>query len=478
MRSKFYKSWRAYESGSTASMRSRLLVSLSFWDRSAAPAVVSASQEDDVGCIDGSYRSDPSIDCSGYERSVWCEKFVDDNNVVDIIGDMQNFIGGTVGDLLGDDPNCSFKISCTEDVTTSEIVNYCANDDAHDVASPTFGIRTSTCRAVSLETTLSISCLRSADSQQPGIKSKPPVIPWLLSNEQKDMLTESFAEAAFSSASDDPQDMVLLLGSTWLAMLVAGVESVSIGFSLLSVPCNNRRVTLTEVTNQLRPNSDTQHDGCNDFRFVYLNRQFERDFGFSKQELVGRSIRSLFCSTAENNIVDNHSRCSYSNAESALLRLLRSGINGPHALPLRRRNGRSTRTFICTKALYDQRGVFRYIVCMTVNVPANCGIMYRNLMLPLDDMHLATSIAVDNRAVGPLMGALANPGNSNNIDGSSVSKSPHSAPELVDVDSSRFNRASNHRQQVDIVTQFNSDALVELLDVLPTVFDDDGDADD
>jgi PAS domain S-box-containing protein len=203
----------------------------------------------------------------------------------------------------------------------------------------------------------------------------------------------SFAHSAFSlTAEENADSLVLLLGSTWLAMLVAGMESVSIAFSLLSVPPSgtpdklavtypvvglaSASKTASVLSGSQRTGSDNfaefllqskpsdsslesnlpELKGDGDVKFVYVNKQFERDFGYRKTEIVGKSHRALFRAH-----IGSESKRPLSDGEEEFARTMTSGTDNNICVAFRRKNGRNTRSFAVIKALYDQNGVFRYV---------------------------------------------------------------------------------------------------------------------
>jgi PAS domain-containing protein len=374
IKSKFYKGWRAHESGSVQSLRGRLIESMSDCpDRT-------------VGA--GSARS--NISCDSFLRF-----------------DGKGTIVVTNSYALGppDDSNTAFRIC-------SDIDDKWASDRV--ATRRTSVSNTASCDSVVRTVTECPEQLTNhlQSVQTPVTSSEGPTVPLLNFS--------SFAEAAFAVSSNDPRDCALLLGSTWLATLVAGVESLSIGFSLLSVP----EPHLTKCSDSPRTAADVTKD---DLKFVYVNHQFERDFGYSKRELIGRTSQTLFCSSYQDCTPD----ASLLKTESEFLNILLSGLDSCIALPLRRKNGRHTRTFVCTKALYNQHGHFRYVVCMSVNIPVDCDIYYGRRSIVADVKPCSAS-----------------------GEGSSAS-------------------AAEPSRKANLMAQFNSDALVELLELLPTEFLDD-----
>jgi hypothetical protein len=374
IKSKFYKGWRAHESGSIQSLRGRLIETMSDCPERMAGA--------------GSARSNVSYD--SFQR-------LDEKDTVVLVNSW----------ALGpaDDAKNAFR-------TCSDIDDKWSSD------------RVATRRTSISNTASCDSVVRTVNEYPEEPISHPPSEPTQVTSLPGPSVPllnfTSFAEAAFAVSSGDPRDCALLLGSTWLATLVAGVESLSIGFSLLSVPephllkCLDSDATTADVRK-------------GDLKFVYVNHQFERDFGYSKRELIGRTSKTLFCSSYQDHTPDP----SLLKTESEFLNILLSGLDSCIAMPLRRKNGRHTRTFLCTKALYNQFGHFRYVVCMSVNIPVDCDIYYGK-----------RSIVAD---VKPC---------SSSGEGSSE---PATEP----------NRKAN------LMAQFNSDALVELLELLPTEFLDD-----
>jgi PAS domain S-box-containing protein len=371
--SKFYKAWRAHESGSVQSIRGQMIDAMTDFP----PPLKS----DDYN------RRDIRLAGTGA-----VERCVDDGLLISGISESK---------FQAENSECGLSMcSVSEDrwLPCEKATN-----------STTFSRTTSEPSGALTQTVLLHSDDELATPKKYEIRRiKQPSIPYLPFS--------SFAEAAFAVKSENPRDDDLLLGSTWLATLIAGIESVSIGFSMLSAaelhPTQGQRVVSASV-------ADSNEDRVDDFKFVYVNHQFERDFGYSKHELVGDDLAILFC-TAHQEVTD----VTLSKSETNFMNILRSGVNGNMGLTFRRKNGKLTHTFVCTKALYNQHGQLRYVMCLSVNIPVNCHI-----------------ISADGLVVGD----------------STVNNSSGAVP--VDA--------------VHLISQFNSSTLIKLLDLLPAQFMDD-----
>jgi PAS domain S-box-containing protein len=446
--SKMYKSWRAYESGSMQSLRGRLLSLITQFPHLRSENLIQHCSEvpgrgiDDLAydmcLLDSSKSNEESANCG----------------VASVCGPSSKSVLGTLPDFAfsTEDPDNPFTDCEDFDTTGRQMPSFsCGHTASYDrcVTPSTITISTNSSSHDSRSTPISLNTSGksvvnglSADARGTAVPSSKKVLTGRTPTKaQITTLSQtsafpSFAESAFSVTSEDPHDSVLLLGSTWLAMLVAGVESVSIGFSLYSAPpvgVGSSIGKLGKVEHSHEPVTIVnlaKNMPVDDLKFVYANHQFERDFGYSKQELIGRSYKTLFCSGLRSQ--------QLSIKEQELQKMMMSGVDSNMALPLRRKNGKFTRTFLCMKALYDQHNVFRYVICLSINVPPNCGIMYKNRCVDVSDY----------------VGAAG-------VHGSTADR-------VVAADD-----LTRTAEQVDLIAQFNSDALVELLDSLPVTFVDD-----
>jgi PAS domain S-box-containing protein len=372
IKSKFYKAWRAHESGSVQSLRGQLIEDMIDFPKR-------------LKSVDGRY-----AEIGAHEwRSEDC------------------IVVSNINRFQAEDPECGLSTSFN-----SNEDKWSAREKATQCTS--FSRTTSEPSAIYRNSDHRRSLDEVASPEKWGTRRKQPSIPLLTYS--------SFAEAAFAVTSGNPRDDALLLGSTWLATLIAGIESVSIGFSMLSAPEIRlfERVARSSVLDSMGNKDD-------DFNFVYENHQFERDFGYGKHELVGRNLGVLFRSAHQDSAGPK-----LSESEKAFMNIIRSGIDGNMGLTLRRKNGRLTRTFVCVKALYNQHGQFRYVMCLSVNIPVNCHIRYEN-----------------GRDIAD-------------------SKTNNSSGDFTETTGSAETALTSH-----LLAQFNSNALVDLLDLLPSQFVDD-----
>jgi PAS domain S-box-containing protein len=81
--------------------------------------------------------------------------------------------------------------------------------------------------------------------------------------------SETFARHAFRYI-ENREFLRLALRSTWLSSLIASVEYLPVGFSIAT--------------------ADSERRG---FPFVYVNRQFELDTGYSREEIIGKNASFL-----------------------------------------------------------------------------------------------------------------------------------------------------------------------------------------
>jgi PAS domain-containing protein len=367
IRSKFYKGWRAHESGTLQSLRGQLIMAVT---DASVPVGVNGCRRaycnsgigtavgyPDIRLISGSteMQADNSVNCS-----IFCDS--DDTRSINATATQFTMVSRSASE-------------------PSAVLRPCHHMQRHDeLASPV------QCEA------------RAKGSLRPSLSFS------------------SFTDAAFARTTNYPQDRELLLSSTWLATLVAGMDGVSIGFSLLST-------SEPELTHMRQ--FDLESDR-NDPKFVYVNHQFERDFGYGKHELVGNCYEALFSSAY---LAD--SRLTLDKSEMEFTNIIRSGVDGNMALTLRRKNGRHTRTFLCTKVLYNQRGQRRYVITLSVNIPVNCRIYY-------------------GKGSFEVAQAVHFTGNVNEPETEEAADTAH------------------------LIAQFNSCVLIELLALLPAIFVDDG----
>jgi hypothetical protein len=284
--------------------------------------------------------------------------------------------------------------------------------------------------------------------------------------------TNSFAEKAFTSASVEEKDTVLLMGSTWVAMLIAGIESVPLAFSLLSADPKHYKSDKTI------------------FPFVYVNAKFEIDYGYVRENIIGRSYKYLFRKTNktaeksarvnpnslnlgdgvsyvdvdDDDLDERASNCDelgdqdpsgQSNDalteaqekahKDALDQSLLEARGKVIDVFFYRGNGKKIKTIICTKPIFDQKNNFRYMMCLSVCMHENTKI----------------GAAAHNTRTGRVRNVSKYQGSNNSsVHGGNNSNSTSS------------NEGRRKKAEREMVRQVDFAMLVDLMDSLPNKFED------
>jgi hypothetical protein len=224
----------------------------------------------------------------------------------------------------------------------------------------------------------------------------------------------SFAEKAFSM-SILKENSALLTSSSWLAQLVAGVESLPLSFWLIAnddnrsgscvdLPTSRRSGSLLSYRSQdissvtdLTATADGSviqtfavgavgrpHNtvpvvmgAINDVpvtekpviegkdsrqsRIVYVNQKFESDFGHSRDRVNGTDVDSILMDAA---VANDQQLITQSLIFSQAL--TKGHATGEFDVFIRRRDDTFARTYIVTRSLRDQNDNYRYMMCLSV----------------------------------------------------------------------------------------------------------------
>jgi hypothetical protein len=108
---------------------------------------------------------------------------------------------------------------------------------------------------------------------------------------------KSFTERAFAQVEVNSDERVLLCSSTWLALLVSGIESCPIGFCIISA----NSYTHVHSGKSMQSHSNLMsHSNLHlvahnntDFKISAVNGMFEYVFGRDRKDLVGSSYKIL-----------------------------------------------------------------------------------------------------------------------------------------------------------------------------------------
>jgi hypothetical protein len=247
-------------------------------------------------------------------------------------------------------------------------------------------------------------------SQTPNNVAAPATTnAWMLGDINGSRRTKpSFAEKAFSMSvlRDNP---TLLTSSSWLGQLVATAESLPLAFWLLSINIGNsskndsnkthfntsRRDsgdlgsvrgivaamqesefgsfnsgtgltprTLHSNTKKRAPSRKQSGESVkpkSEYKFVYVNQQFETDFGYSRDSVIGTDYENYVLDKTD--FVDTHLWGQIIMFHQAIKC---GNLNGEFDVMIRRKDDRFVRTYIVTRPFCDQHDNYRYMMCVSV----------------------------------------------------------------------------------------------------------------
>jgi hypothetical protein len=496
LNSRMYKNWRAYEKGAVSSLRARIIsvmtmsvlptrMSLRLTNKPSSTELKSnqfrgTSEADKVDEYDKSRKAfNNTKDQLNRVNSSSLNLLVDEHNKTVDEGKMKgNLVDKRVPYQHHSDSKVVVVVGRAEsDGTGSRLIVSSSEVPNTDRRTVDEHVADNSSRLASPRATgaaISVSSVQALLKKEGSGPQGPLPTPALLTR------TGSFAEKAFTSASIEEKDTVLLMGSTWVAMLIAGIESVPMAFCLLSADAKHFSSEKTIMP------------------FVYVNSKFEMDYGYVRENLIGRSYKYLFEKAnktasrsskidmkkirdatdpdndtnyipAENSgvdyddvvdgVVDGGDGADSVN-DSSSGELFSEVQEATHRRALDeslveargkvidvfiyRGNGKKVKTIICTKPIFDQRNTFRYMMCLSVCMNENVS------LAPPSNPSTA-------RKTSPRRG-------SNNATAHSGSSSH--------TESTRQQKKKKRHGEREMARKVDFATLVDLMDSLPNKFED------